>query len=84
MEFESKVFYLGDKKEYIEYLGYDPEICNDEGYILVWKISNPRIGQLVQYATDNMEPEDAIFPRDLSWIAVAIKDAYELGKGERS
>ena len=31
---------------------------------------------------DAMEPEDASFSRDLSWVGDIIKKAYELGKAD--
>ncbi len=31
-------------------------------------------------ASDAMEPEDARFSRDLSWIVYALQQAYELGR----
>lgn len=32
--------------------------------------------------SDAMEPEDACFHRDLSWIPIALKQCYELGRYE--
>ena len=32
--------------------------------------------------TDYMEPEDATFRRDLSWIPKLLNDVYLLGKGD--
>lgn len=37
-------------------------------------------GKTVAIYSDAMEPEDAVFYRDLNWISKAIKEAYELGK----
>ncbi len=36
-------------------------------------------GELVFHACDNMEPEDATFCRDLSWISDVVEKAYKLG-----
>jgi len=35
--------------------------------------------EVILFRHDSMEPEDATFNRDLSWIAGAIQNAYELG-----
>jgi hypothetical protein len=32
--------------------------------------------------TDSMEPEDATFLRDLSWVEEELRGAYDLGKAE--
>ena len=37
-------------------------------------------GRTVDVYSDAMEPEDAVFYRDLGWIVGAILEAYELGK----
>ena len=37
-------------------------------------------GVTLMLENDAMEPEDATFARDLSWIAGMIQRAYELGK----
>lgn len=37
-------------------------------------------GKTIALHSDAMEPEDCIFPRGLSWVAGAIRKAYELGK----
>uniref|UniRef100_A0A6M3J9I6 Uncharacterized protein n=1 Tax=viral metagenome TaxID=1070528 RepID=A0A6M3J9I6_9ZZZZ len=37
-------------------------------------------GKTILLESDAMEREDAIFFRDLSWIADIIKKAYEIGK----
>lgn len=34
------------------------------------------------YKTDYMEPEDATFVRDMSWIGKALEDMYNLGLQE--
>jgi hypothetical protein len=31
---------------------------------------------------DSMEPEDVRFTRDLAWVPLAIKQAYDLGKAD--
>ena len=36
-------------------------------------------GKVREVHSDNMEPEDAVFYRDLSWIEAALEEAYELG-----
>lgn len=41
-------------------------------------------GQTILLESDAMEPEDARFGRDLSWITTIIKKAYEIGKNEVS
>jgi len=40
-------------------------------------------GETILLESDAMEPEDAIFARDLNWIALAIKGAYNLGRAEK-
>lgn len=37
-------------------------------------------GEEIRRHSDKMEPEDAMFYRDLSWVEEAILEAYELGK----
>jgi hypothetical protein len=37
-------------------------------------------GEIIFWNSDNMEPEDATFHRDLSWIPEIIEKAYELGR----
>ena len=37
-------------------------------------------GETILLESDAMEPEDASFGRDLSWIVGIIKKAYEIGK----
>ena len=37
-------------------------------------------GQTILLESDAMEPEDAMFCRDLSWILDIIEKAYEIGK----
>jgi len=37
-------------------------------------------GDLIALESDAMEPEDAIFSRDLSWIPDLIIKCYELGR----
>jgi len=39
--------------------------------------------KLIRIFSDAMEPEDAIFCRDLSWISDIIKLAYEIGRSEK-
>lgn len=39
-------------------------------------------GETVILRSDSMEPEDALFRRDLRWIVGAIQKAYELGKAD--
>lgn len=50
-----------------EYAGYIKIIHNDHTEFL---------------ESDAMEPEDAIFCRDLHWIIKALKRCYELGREE--
>lgn len=38
-------------------------------------------GQTILLESDAIEPEDACFNRDLSWIPGIIKKAFELGSG---
>ena len=40
-------------------------------------------GKEIGRYSDGMEPEDVSFYRDLSWIAEAIEESYELGKKEK-
>ena len=37
-------------------------------------------GEVDKYYSDAMEPEDASFSRDLSWIVGALMEAYQAGK----
>ena len=39
-------------------------------------------GETLCLHSDAMEPEDAIFGRDLSWIDGLLKECYEIGKME--
>ena len=41
-------------------------------------------GETFALYSDAMEPEDARFSRDLSWIIDALQTAFELGKKENS
>jgi hypothetical protein len=36
--------------------------------------------ELVRCESDSMEPEDAVFYRDLAWVSSAITEAYYMGK----
>ena len=36
-------------------------------------------GKTILLESDCIEPEDATFSRDLSWISNALKEAYKLG-----
>jgi len=45
-------------------------------YILITDTNGSRV------YSDAMEPEDATFCRDLSWIEVELELAYKTGKGE--
>ena len=44
-------------------------------YLIVWED-----GQFIEMFSDAMEPEDATFSRDLSWVKDAILEAYEAGQ----
>ena len=37
-------------------------------------------GKEIRRHSDEMEPEDVMFYRDLSWVGDAILESYELGK----
>ena len=39
-------------------------------------------GNVIRVESDRMEPEDAVFYRDLSWVKDAIEQAYELGRAK--
>ncbi len=39
-------------------------------------------GDTILLESDAMEPEDALFSRDLGWIPKIIQKAYEIGKME--
>lgn len=39
-------------------------------------------GKTILLESDAIEPEDKNFHRDLSWISVWLKKAYELGKAD--
>lgn len=38
--------------------------------------------KLIRCESDSMEPEDAVFYRDMAWISSAIEQAYHLGQGD--
>lgn len=40
-------------------------------------------GKIINVNSDAMEPEDASFSRNLSWIVGSLKDAYKLGKSNK-
>lgn len=62
-----------DEKENASGNGHGAEYA---GYIRVSHNS-----KTIALKSDAMEPEDAIFSRDLSWISSLIYEAYELGRG---
>ena len=39
-------------------------------------------GETTRLVSDAIEPEDATFNRDLSWVVGAIRQAYELGRAD--
>jgi hypothetical protein len=39
-------------------------------------------GETICLESDAMEPEDAIFCRDLEWVPEMLKKCYEIGKSE--
>lgn len=41
-------------------------------------------GEELLFESDAMEPEDARFTRDLKWIEVVLRRAYEAGKADAS
>ncbi len=47
---------------------------NYANYLVIWVD-----GKVHEVHSDNMEPEDAVFYRDMSWIEDALEEAYELG-----
>ena len=40
-------------------------------------------GDTIFIESDAMEPEDATFSRDLSWIFEALSECYELGRQDK-
>ena len=63
-----------DEKEYQPNNGSGKEYSN---YLrMVYK------GESIRLESDAMEPEDARFTRDLSWIPIALLKAYELGRDD--
>lgn len=60
------------EKDYLPNNGGGKEYAN---YILIYHNDD-----LISYESDAMEPEDAVFYRDLYWIQEAIEQAYELGR----
>lgn len=36
-------------------------------------------GKVLEWHSDGMEPEDCTFGRDLRWVPILIRKAYELG-----
>ena len=71
MKVEIKAWYELSKEEREE----DPYGA-DSNYLVVTDDD----GNVVRKESDRMEPEDAVFYRDLSWIVDAIEQAYELGR----
>ena len=53
--------------------------CNGHGKEYAEYIKVEIKGKPTIYYSDAMEPEDAIFSRDLSWIIEALYDAYNAG-----
>ena len=49
--------------------------CEDSNFLIV----TDNAGHVLRLETDSMEPEDASFYRDLSWVKDAIEQAYQLG-----
>lgn len=39
-------------------------------------------GDTIVLESDAMEPEDATFTRDMSWVVEVIRMVYEIGRGE--
>lgn len=52
---------------------------NGSGAEYAGYIRMSRNGKTIHLYSDAMEPEDATFGRDLSWIAKAIHEAYDYG-----
>ena len=52
--------------------------ADQDDYYNILVVTNSS-GEIVLWESDNMEPEDAYFTRDLSWIPEIIEKAYELG-----
>jgi len=63
-----------DEKESVPNNGNGKEYAN---YIKV-----THNGNLLLLESDAMEPEDCVFYRDLSWVAPALKDMYEIGRAD--
>lgn len=63
-----------DVKDHL-YMDHDKNRSYDDFSIIVIR----RNGVIVFAEKDNMEPEDASFGRDLSWIVDAIEFAYKCG-----
>lgn len=53
----------------------DGREVGDYGNVIIVRYNN----EVIFEEADTMEPEDAIFTRDLAWIKEAINAAYSLG-----
>lgn len=51
--------------------------AEDAGYLLILNK-----GKVLHVFSDAMEPEDARFSRDLSWIKKTIEEAHQIGYNE--
>ncbi len=54
--------------------------CDDDSNVMVVKHGD----EIIRVVTDYMEPEDAMFTRDLDWVAELLREVYELGKIDQS
>jgi hypothetical protein len=67
--------------EYSELSDEEKETASENGSGSEWAyyIKVIHNGKTIIFESDAMEPEDATFTRDLSWISGALCKCYELG-----
>ena len=53
--------------------------ASDDSHFMIVKHN----GEIIYVIGDYMEPEDATFLRDLSWIPELLDEVYMLGKGDQ-
>lgn len=58
-----------------------PNNGNGKEYASYIKVTHNN--KVICLESDAMEPEDAVFYRDLSWIINMLKKCYELGKSDK-
>jgi len=57
-----------------------PNNGSGKEYASYLKVSH--MGEVLELASDAMEPEDCTFGRDLSWIVNLVDKCYEIGRAD--